>query len=201
MPLENPPKVDYSHIPTNMWARKGSKDQKFHVDVAKLAACLTASGFSQKNVEKMLGVKAGAIKRWKERFPEFALAMSKGKEAAIRYLKASAIQLASGYDYTETTINLVPDAETGEDVVKSKQVKVRHHPPNTTMLIFLLCNLTRDTDEPLRNVQSVEVENNTKTEDSGKDSSSMLLDALTSRLEARQLAKKAVDGEVVDASE
>lgn len=190
--------VEWDRVPTNVWTRKHKGSQKFHVDVAKLAACLTAAGFSQSVVEKMLGTTPGAIQRWKKNNPEFALAIAEGKEAAIKYLKTSAIQLACGYDYYETEFTVTVNKETGKEEVTNKKVKVRHHPPNTGMLIFLLCNMTRGTDEPLKNVKNFEVDSTTPTvPEANKEAEDQLLDQLTSRLESRRAQKDAIDAEIV----
>jgi len=187
-------RVKFDRVPTNIWSRRKCGQARFHVDIAKLTASLIAAGFPITAVESMLGVKPTTIQRWKKNNPEFALALDKGKEAAIRYLKGAAIQLACGYDYQEIEYTVVTDPETGKERIAKKKVHVKHRPPNTAMLIFLLVNFTRNSDEPLKNIRQVESPSEPLEFQGGENEKTRLLEALQQELKR----SKPVSAEVVD---
>lgn len=178
--------VDLRRVPTNIWARRKKGNAKFTVDLVRVAAVLSAAGMSDSGIETMLGVTHSTINRWRKSNPELDEALRQSKKAALKYLKASALQLAVGYDYYETEQEYVTDPETGEERLAKKRVKVRHQPPNVSMLMFLLCNMTRyDDEETFKNLKHIETESKT-LEVRTEVPSDKLIDALSQRLESRR---------------
>lgn len=91
------------------------------------------AGLSDEQVAKNLGIATGTIYEWKNRFPEFAEALKKGKEVVDFEVENALFRSAVGYTVTENG-------------------KERYVPPNPTAIIFWLKNRKGDVWRDRRDV-------------------------------------------------
>ena len=133
---------------------------KFNYDFVKMAARLKAAGFTDNDLAYAFDVTSTTVRTWQKKHPEFALACSKGKEAASRYLVAQALRAAAGYDYTETDAKYRAEQYTDEEGVEQtkevligKTVKDKHQKSDPFLLTFMLINLS---DGEFKNTKYIE---------------------------------------------
>lgn len=114
-------------------AKTGRPDTYIRQEVHKKLAAVEGwkrDGLSDSQVAANLGVSHSSIKRWKREKPEFAEAISKGKEVSDYELENALHKRAIGFHYEEDTVTN-----------QGEVVKVRkYEPPNTAALIFALKN-------------------------------------------------------------
>jgi uncharacterized protein YjcR len=148
----------------------------------------------EKDLAYVLGVKPATIKQWKRRYDEFKTSCGSGKELAVKYLINNGLRAAMGYDYEEV------ETETSNGVEVKVKRKLKHQPPNTTLLIFFLLNLS----DEFHNTKQVEVSETKRN----------LTISVTGELESEQIRKlagsamdtanrmegqrKIIDSEVID---
>ena len=140
--------------------RKIKKGAKYNYDFVQVASRLVAAGMTEKDLGFVLGVKPTTIKKWKQRYEEFSLACTDGKEIAKQNLVANGLRTAMGYDYEEIDRVLERNAD-GELVVKKETRKLKHRPVDKDLLIFFLINMDRG-EGNWKNTKSIEVEQKRK---------------------------------------
>jgi hypothetical protein len=140
--------------PKRYKVRKGAK---FNYDFIQVASRLVAAGFSEDDVGYALGVKAGTIKTWKARYPQFKTACSEGKRMAKRHLVAQGLRAAAGYDYETQKIKKVYNSD-GE-LVKTEELTFHNHqPPNHNLIMWMLCNIDRQLgDDEFKSKHTMEI--------------------------------------------
>ncbi len=139
--------------------RKIKKGAKYNREFVQVASRMVAAGMTEKELGFFLGVKPATIKKWKQRYDEFALATKNGssaKEIAKSHLVANGLRAAMGYDYEEVDRVMERNSE-GELIVKKETRKLKHKPIDKDMLIFFLINMDRG-EGNWKNVKSVEIE-------------------------------------------
>ena len=95
-------------------------------------------GLIEKQIAKNMSIAYSTLKLWKNRFPELAKALSKGKEVADREVENALFKRAMGYWVTETKrITFADGSERTEETH-------RHIVPDTTAQIFWLKNRKPD---------------------------------------------------------
>lgn len=95
-------------------------------------------GLIEKQIAKNMGVAIRTLINWKNKFPELAKALSKGKDVADREVENALHKRALGYWVTETKTTILPDGD-----VKTEEMH-RHIVPDTTAQIFWLKNRKPD---------------------------------------------------------
>lgn len=95
-------------------------------------------GLIEKQIAKNMGVAESTLRGWKNRFPEIAEALRKGKEVVDREVENALYKRALGYWVTETETTTYSDGTT-----KTTE-KRRHIVPDTTAQIFWLKNRKPD---------------------------------------------------------
>ena len=94
-------------------------------------------GLIEKQIASNMGVSIRTLINWKQRFPELAKALSRGKDVADREVENALHKRALGYWVTETKTTILPDGVKTEEFHK-------HIVPDTTAQIFWLKNRKPD---------------------------------------------------------
>ena len=88
-------------------------------------------GLTDIQIANNMGISEATLYGWKNKFPEFAEALRKGKEVVDREVENALYKSAMGYEYEETRI------ETCGKQKKTITIK-KHMAPNVTAQIFWL---------------------------------------------------------------
>ena len=87
-------------------------------------------GLVDEQIAENIGIRAGTLYDWKNRFPDISEALKKGKEVIDRQVENALLKRALGYVYAEITY---------EGGVETKRV-IKEVVPDTTAQIFWLKN-------------------------------------------------------------
>lgn len=101
-------------------------------------------GLIDEQIAKNIGIRAGTLYEWKNRFPEFSEALKRGKEVVDREVENALLKRALGYEYTETTREAVQDPSSGEVRMQVTKKVTKQVAPDTTAQIFWLKNRKPD---------------------------------------------------------
>lgn len=101
-------------------------------------------GLIDEQIAKNIGIRAGTLYEWKNRFPEFSEALKRGKEVVDREVENALLKRALGYEYTETTREAVQDPNSGEIKMQVTKKVTKQVVPDTTAQIFWLKNRKPD---------------------------------------------------------
>ena len=143
--------------------KKGLKSGAiFSVDYLETATRLVASGMTEVDVGYFLGITPAKIKTWKKRHPLFKQAFTDGKRLAKSYLIAKGLRAAAGYQYVEKNVKYKKKVlDDGTELEYAAETSEFHKEmkPDSTLLMFLLCNMSRQLkeEEPWVSVHKVEV--------------------------------------------
>ena len=105
--------------------RKGKYERWLTNEGLTLVEGWARTGLNDEQIAKNLGIAVGTIYEWKNRFPEFAEALRKGKEVVDFEVENALLKSALGYTVTEND-------------------KEKYVPPNPTAIIFWLKNRKPD---------------------------------------------------------
>lgn len=97
-------------------------------------------GLSDEQIAHNIGINKGTLCVWKNRFPEFADAIKKGKEVVDREVENAMLKRALGYEYDEVTQEPVTDKDTGITEMRVTKVVAKQIVPDVTAQIFWLKN-------------------------------------------------------------
>lgn len=97
-------------------------------------------GLSDEQIAHNIGINKGTLCVWKNRFPEFADAIKKGKEVVDREVENAMLKRALGYEYDEVTQEPVTDKDTGITEMRVTKVVTKQIAPDVTAQIFWLKN-------------------------------------------------------------
>jgi hypothetical protein len=145
------------------------KKVEFSPRFLDMATRMVAAGFTEENLAYVIGVTKAKIKQWKRHNPLFKQACEQGKQTALNYLVASGLRAATGYTTVERNIKVrkkwVVDAEGNEKLVEfPAEVSEfhKHHEPNSSLLMFMLCNMSRQMKEeiPWASAHKIEIDEN-----------------------------------------
>ena len=120
-----------------------SRPIKYHERYCEIARKLSEKGFMLKDVAEVLDCHESTLKRWQEKYPDFADAIAAGLDALdVDAVERAHFKRAIGYEIDCEEIETVetPDGQITEKKVKrSKQ----HVPGNVTAQKNILFNLKR----------------------------------------------------------
>lgn len=119
-------------------------------------------GLTDEQIAHNMGISTTTLYDYKNKYPEFAKALKKGKEVIDREVENALLKRALGYTYQETTQELVKNPETGEVELRSTKKVTKHVKPDTTAQIFWLKNRKPD---QWRDTKEIDVNANIKLED------------------------------------
>lgn len=93
-------------------------------------------GLTEEQIAHNMGISYSTLKNWKDKHMAILAALKRGKEVIDRQVENALLQRALGYEYTETTLEYVPELDEMRVTKKvTKQVA-----PDTTAQIFWLKN-------------------------------------------------------------
>lgn len=110
-------------------------------------------GLSDEQIAHNIGINKGTLCVWKNRFPEFADAIKKGKEVVDREVENAMLKRAMGYEYDEVTQEPVTDKDTGITEMRVTKRVTKQIAPDVTAQIFWLKNRKPDEFRDKRDVE------------------------------------------------
>jgi len=113
--------------------RPSTYDQRFVAVGLRLALL----GKTDAEIAHILGVSRSTLNKWKAAHPDFADALTRGRDDADGRVAASLFQRALGYSHKEEKLFL----DRNGNVVRAETTK--HYPPDTVAAIFWLKNRQR----------------------------------------------------------
>ena len=98
-------------------------------------------GLSDEQIAHNIGITTTTLYDWKKKYPAFSEALARGKEVVDIEVENALLKRAKGYDYIETTSELIADKNAkNKAVMKVTKQVTRHVPPDVKALIFWLTN-------------------------------------------------------------
>ena len=98
-------------------------------------------GISDEQMTHNIGITTTTLYVWKKKYPAFSEALARGKEVVDIEVENALLKRAKGYDYIETTSELIADKNArNKAVMKVTKRVTRHVPPDVKALIFWLTN-------------------------------------------------------------
>jgi len=135
--LENPRRSPYTlgmaKVKTKA-PKKTGRPTKYNKGWPLAAEYMSRKGMVDKEMAAKIGVAESTFHLWKQKHPEFAEALNKGKNEIDDKVESALFQRALGYDYEESVENLV----NGKMMVTT--IYHKHMPGNTTACIYTLNN-------------------------------------------------------------
>lgn len=98
-------------------------------------------GLSDEQMAHNIGITTTTLYDWKKKYPAFSEALARGKEVIDIEVENALLKRAKGYDYIETTSELIADKNAkNKAVMKVTKRVTRHVLPDVKALIFWLTN-------------------------------------------------------------
>ena len=110
-------------------------------------------GLTDEQIAANIGIRAGTLYDWKNRFPDFSEALKKGKEVVDRQVENALLKRALGYTYEETTREPVLNPDTGKVELTITKTVTKQVAPDTTAQIFWLKNRRPDKWRESRSIE------------------------------------------------
>lgn len=115
--------------------RGSGRKPAYKPEYAQIAAVMCEMGAIDLDLAKAFNTSRSTISLWKNKYPDFMAALTKGKEMADEKVKRSLFERATGYSHPEDKIFC--DVKSGmTEIVPT----TKHYPPDTTACIFWLKN-------------------------------------------------------------
>jgi hypothetical protein len=112
---------------------KGGRPTKLSSVDMRLLKYMARHGATDEEIAEAFEVHVQTVYNWKKKNPEFFAKLSAWKEEADEKVERKLYERATGYDCKETKLFCHEGMIVAEDIVK-------HHPPDTTAMIFWLKN-------------------------------------------------------------
>ena len=125
-------------------AKRGRPSKYNSALMPKLAEMMARMGMIDKDMAVYIGIAESTFHKWKKDHPEFADALTIGKEEPDGKVEAALYTTALGTTYDEITQQRKPNPETGEEVVTGTVLTRRHVAPSVAAQIFWLKNRRPD---------------------------------------------------------
>lgn len=98
-------------------------------------------GLSDEQIAHNIGITTTTLYDWKKKYPAFSEALARGKEIVDIEVENALLKRAKGYDYIETTSELIADKNAkNKAVMKVTKRVTRHVPPDVKAIVFWLTN-------------------------------------------------------------
>lgn len=120
--------------------RRGKYEEWLDKDSLLKVQGWARDGLSDEQIAHNIGINKGTLCVWKNRFPEFADAIKKGKEVVDREVENAMLKRALGYEYDEVTQEPVTDKDTGITEMRVTKRVTKQIVPDVTAQIFWLKN-------------------------------------------------------------
>lgn len=168
-------------------------------DFAKVAELLVAAGATQKKTAQILGIKLKTLRSWKKKYPEFKVALNKGKEGTRTTLAFEGLKRAIGYEFVEYCEKPVRirDGDGNLVWVNHTYKYTKHQPGDSKLLFLMLVCLDRYLGGDLwRDAQKLEIETKTLTPPQLAEAQSKQINDLAGKLQKAVAKKSEVSNEM-----
>ena len=126
-------------------ARKGKYEEWITPEGLLKIEGWARDGLTDEQIAANIGIRAGTLYDWKNRFSDFSEALKKGKEVVDRQVENALLKRALGYTYKETTREPVLNPDTGKVELTITKTVTKQVVPDTTAQIFWLKNRKPET--------------------------------------------------------
>ena len=126
-------------------ARKGKYEEWITPEGLLKVEGWARDGLTDEQIAANIGIRAGTLYDWKNRFSDFSEALKKGKEVIDRQVENALLKRALGYTYNETTREPVLNPDTGKVELTVTKTVTKQVVPDTTAQIFWLKNRKPET--------------------------------------------------------
>lgn len=111
-------------------------DAEIHIALVEAYA---EEEYTYQKIADRLGIDVVTVNDWRRKYPDFSLALERGKERALAGVVRSLYKRALGYDYTQTEMSGKKNAEGG---MSAKQYieRSKHVPPDVAAIMCILTN-------------------------------------------------------------
>lgn len=97
-------------------------------------------GYTYSDIADKIGITLATLQRWREKYPEIAEALSKGREVVDYKVENALLKAALGYRVKETKVTIETNNKTGDVVSTIREVTERDVQPNVTACQVWLYN-------------------------------------------------------------
>lgn len=97
-------------------------------------------GLTDEQIASNVGIATSTLYEWKKKYKDISEALKKGKEVVDIEVENALLKRALGYEYEETTTEIVWNPKTERYEEKAHKTVKRHMAADTTALIFWLKN-------------------------------------------------------------
>ncbi len=94
-------------------------------------------------IAKKMGISEQTINTWKNKYPEFKVALVSGKKTDNEIVENSLFKMAKGYDYDEVVERYIIDKE-GNETLVGKTIMHKHLPASVPAVQFFLANRDKE---------------------------------------------------------
>lgn len=169
------------------------------------AARLAASGFSNADLCYVFGIDKFKLIEWRKKHPELDRAIKEGKHYELKRLLAKCYLAAEGYRYKTRKRTVTKNADGSVKQVKEEEFE-NFQTPDNTMLVFLICNLTRqlglEDDQAWLSKQKLEIESKNLTVSVTADQITQQIERLAGNLLAGEDSnRKQVEAIITDSGD
>jgi len=171
------------------------------------AARLAASGFSNADLCYTWGIDKFKLIEWRKKHPELDKAIKDGKQYELKRLLAKCYLAAEGYTYKTKKKTITKNADGSVKAIK-EEVHENFQTPDNTMLVFLICNLTRqlglEDDEAWLSKQKLEIESRNLSVSITSDQITQQIEKLAGNLlagEEEDSNRKQVEAQIIDSGD
>jgi cell division protein FtsL len=169
------------------------------------AARLAAAGFSNADLCYTLGIDKFKLIEWRKQHPELDRAIKEGKKYELQRLLAKCYLAAEGYRYKTRKKTVTKDATGNVKSVKEEEFE-NFQTPDNTMLVFLICNLTRqlglEDDETWLSKQKLEIESRNLSVSITSDQITAQIERLAGNLLSQgDSSRKQIDAKITDSGD
>lgn len=126
-------------------ARKGKYEEWITPEGLLKIEGWARDGLTDEQIAANIGIRAGTLYDWKNRFSDISEALKKGKEVVDRQVENALLKRALGYEYKETTREPVLNPNTGKVELTVTKTVTKQVVPDTTAQIFWLKNRKPET--------------------------------------------------------
>lgn len=123
---------------------KGKYEYWLTPDGLLLLGAWARDGLTLEQIAEKCGCTRETLRQWRNTYPAISAALKRGAEVVDVEVENALLRRALGYQVTETTRELKPDPESGEERLTVTREVTKHVAPDTTAQIFWLKNRRPD---------------------------------------------------------
>jgi transcriptional regulator with XRE-family HTH domain len=116
------------------------RPSKYHSTYCpRMAEIMSGAGMTEKDIAEKMGVAESTLSKWKIDHPEFAEAITRGREKPNQMVQGALLKKALGYDAEEFT-----QQRNAEGAIVRTWMYRKHISPDTGAIVFYLINRLPD---------------------------------------------------------